>query len=49
MSAGVVYLLWRVFHNYFQRYAADNLPGPPASSLLYGAWVLGTHPALREV
>nr|VWP02043.1 DNA repair protein Rad7 [Ganoderma boninense] len=32
----LVYILWRVFRNYFIRSPFDNIPGPPSSSWLAG-------------
>ncbi len=34
----LVYFLWRIFRNFFLRSAFDNIPGPPSSSWLTGAY-----------
>ena len=35
-----VYILWRVFRNFFIKSAFDNIPGPPSSSWITGAYAL---------
>ena len=35
-SAGLLYVLWKLFRNYFISYSVDNLPHPPSKSLLFG-------------
>ena len=36
--SSVVWILWKVFHDYLVTYPFDNLPGPPPTSFILGSW-----------